>query len=298
MERSLKNAPATISQTFYEDGNPTDPGTVTVTVTRADGTPVVNAAPTTGSGAAARSFVLSAANASLLDSLTFAWASPTKGTLYSLVEIVGDFQFALTEIGSDPEVLELPSASRTPAKLAEARTIAEQAFEEAASRRLTYGIAYVPRYHYGKLSGAGGPVLSLPRRPVRAIRSVAQALTPGAAATVLGTSGLAVTDDGIYRPSYWTAGPKNYTIGYEYGLDRPSERVKRAVLTLAKNWLIEGPITDRATSIPAGDAGGVITLATPGLRDSEFGIPEVDAALPPQASAIYSVPLAPAHNVW
>jgi hypothetical protein len=89
-------------------------------------------------------------------------------------------------------------------------------------------------------------------------------------------------------------------VGYEYGADEPPERVKRAVLLLAKNWLVNGPIDDRATAIPAGEAGGVITLATPGIRGANFGIPEVDAVVEQYRikQGIYSVPLTRAENTY
>jgi hypothetical protein len=70
--RILINAPATLSVTFYDGGETAvDPGTVTVTVVRADGTTVVSAAATSGTGTSARTYTLAAQTR--LDHLTATW---------------------------------------------------------------------------------------------------------------------------------------------------------------------------------------------------------------------------------
>jgi hypothetical protein len=48
MEQVLINTPTTLRESWYVDGVIVDPGTVTVTITRADGTVLVSAAATTG----------------------------------------------------------------------------------------------------------------------------------------------------------------------------------------------------------------------------------------------------------
>jgi hypothetical protein len=51
VERILQLTPGTLSQQWYEDGAAVDPGTVTVGITRADGTTLVAAGTgTTGRG--------------------------------------------------------------------------------------------------------------------------------------------------------------------------------------------------------------------------------------------------------
>jgi hypothetical protein len=54
MERVLRLTPATISNSWYEDGVIADPGVVTVDIARADGTALVTDGATSGTGAAAR----------------------------------------------------------------------------------------------------------------------------------------------------------------------------------------------------------------------------------------------------
>jgi hypothetical protein len=98
MERILQSAPFTASETFYEDGVIVDPGTVTVGVTRADGTVLIAAGTATaGSGAAARTYALTIANTALLDTLTVTWTSATKGVRTSTIEVVGGFLFTLSQ---------------------------------------------------------------------------------------------------------------------------------------------------------------------------------------------------------
>jgi hypothetical protein len=269
MNRILQNTAPTISESWYEDGNLVDPGVVTIGIARDDGTVVVAAGTATdGTGAAARSYDLALANTAALGGLTATWVSPTKGTLTTRIEVVGGFYFTISEALAIPDL-----ADKTPSEIAAVRTLAEQAFEDAA------GVAFVPRYERVDVTPTRDALIGLPKSPVRAIHDVTEVTSLGGSAVTVPLSAVGYTTDGIYRPGGWTVVPHGVTVGYEYGRDFPPERVKRAVLLLAKNWLIDGPIDDRATGISAGEAGGVITLATPGIRGVSFGIPEVEAAL-------------------
>lgn len=157
----------------------------------------------------------------------------------------------------------------TDARLDEMRQLVEQAIEEAAE------VAFVPREYTETLSGRGTQRVFT--RWAR-LRSVTAAALDGVAVDV---TPLRVTRRVIYRPppDRWPAGVANVTVTYLHGWDAPPLRVKRAALILAKNWLLKGPIDDRATQIRDGDTGGLITLATPGVRGANFGIPEVDAVV-------------------
>jgi len=91
-------------------------------------------------------------------------------------------------------------------------------------------------------------------------------------------SSIVALREGIgYLQTGWTGGYGNVTVAYEHGWTSPPLRIKRAALLLAKQWVLNSPIDDRATSVSNDD--GTFVLATPGLRGSVFGIPEVDAAL-------------------
>jgi hypothetical protein len=98
LERIQQRTPGTLSQQWYEDGTVVDPGTVTIGITRADGTSLVAAGTATaGSGTAARTFNLTTTHTALLDSLTVTWTSTLKGTLVSYLEVVGGFLFNLAD---------------------------------------------------------------------------------------------------------------------------------------------------------------------------------------------------------
>jgi hypothetical protein len=57
----------------------------------------------------------------------------------------------------------------------------------------------------------------------------------------------------VYYSAGWTVGRRNVIVGYEHGLDRPPERIKRGGLLLLKRWLVEGPVDDRTTSMSNDD---------------------------------------------
>src|SRR5690349_811749 len=99
LERILQGTPGTLSQQWTEDGAPADPGTVTISVTRADGTVLVAVGTgTSGSGTNPRTFQLTTTHTALLDTLTVTWTSTTKGTLTSYLEVVGGFHFGLGDL--------------------------------------------------------------------------------------------------------------------------------------------------------------------------------------------------------
>lgn len=271
LERILQNTAGTISQQWYEDGVAVDPGTVTVTITRADGTPVVTAAATTGTGTGARSYAVSTAQTAQLDRLTLTWASTSKGTLTGYLEVVGGFLFSL----ADMRALEpLNNTTKYPtATLIATRTLAEQAFEDVA------GVAFVPRYTRETVQGGYSHTdLLLSWQRVTAVRSVS---IDGVA---MDLSNVQVRPDGrlnLYLG--WTAYTvfpfiNAVTVGYEHGYPVTPARVARAVLLLARSWLMSGPIDDRASTFTSVD-GGTYSLVTPGRGGSVFGIPEVDATV-------------------
>jgi hypothetical protein len=75
------------------------------------------------------------------------------------------------------------------------------------------------------------------------------------------------------------SGLGNITVGYEYGLDRPPQRIKMDALRLCRQWLVNGPVDDRALGVAAPDGAFSFGLATPGRNGSIFGLPDLDAAI-------------------
>lgn len=255
MERVLINTPATLSKTFEEDGAPVDPGTVTVTVTRADGTQVATGTAG-GSGPAARTFTLAVASTGLLDTLTVAWASVPKGTLTSTVEIVGGFLFTLSEAQALVPGAAIDDLKRT-------RLWAEDELERACRT------AFVPRYTRETRIARHGR-LRLPRANVRTIRTVT---VDGRALTTPEIAQLLVIGQELH--GYWWPRRAAVTIGYEHGYDTPPEGIHQAALELVEDQLTDASgIDPRAESIITED--GTIRLASAG---ETFGIPSIDRAV-------------------
>jgi hypothetical protein len=265
MERIVRGRSATLTKTFTF--SPT--GTPTVTLTRvSDGTAV-----TTGSvtGAAATwSYTIPSTSNTLLDTYVETWTATTAGvaqTFTDYIEVAGDVLFTLAEasairLGTSTDTL---GARYTTTQITDMRTSVEQAIEDE------YGCALVPRYARETVNGSTDVNLRLRWPEIRAVRS----------ATIGGVSTLASVEVdslfGVYNSAGWTVGRKNVIVGYEHGLDRPPERIKRGGLLLLKRWLVEGPVDDRTTSMSNDD--GTFSLATPGRGGSIFGLPELDAAI-------------------
>jgi hypothetical protein len=267
LERVQQNTPLTLSQQWSEDGAAVDPGTVTLGIDRADGTVLVAAGTaTSGSGTSPRTFNLTTTHTALLDTLEVTWTSTLKGSLLSYVEVAGGFLFSIAQARA---VSPLNNTTAYPtATIVQMRTTVEQALEDAC------GVAFVPRYRLETLSGPGGTSLLLAPRTT-AIRSATVSDTVLAAGDL---TDLTYSPTGFVDGYAWTYGSSNITVGYEHGWPSPPERIRRAALTLAKAWLVEGPVDDRASTFSSVD-GGTYGLVVEGRAGSQFGLPTVDAAV-------------------
>jgi hypothetical protein len=138
-----------------------------------------------------------------------------------------------------------------------------------------YTGAMVPRYAYETKNYPRWPDPLVLKHDVRAIRSVA---IDGVALSVDQLNNLDIRAGLLHglpgRPR-WNS---TVTIGYEYGRDRPTERIRRAALLLTKIWLVSGPVDDRTSTFTSTE-GGTYSLVTAGRGGSLVGIPEVDAAI-------------------
>lgn len=266
MVRILQNTPGTISQPWYEDGVVVDPGTVTVTITRADGTVLYTDAATAGTGTSPRTYALTAADTALLDTLTATWESATKGTLTMRVEVAGGFLFTIAEF----RALGTAYANTTnypTAAVTSMRTTVEQALEDACA------VAFVPRYELESFSGGGATTTILRWPRVTAVRSV----TIDDAAVTPVSSVVGLREGIAYYSSGWTAGYGNVQIGYEHGWASPPMRIKRAALLLAKRWITPSAVDDRAINMT--NETGTYAIMQAGVRGHMFDLPEVVAAV-------------------
>lgn len=103
-----------------------------------------------------------------------------------------------------------------------------------------------------------------------------------ASATVAGldvTSTVLVYSDGrVYRPNGWACGRQNVTVTGTAGWPVCPPRVARACLLLAKRFLVDSPVNDRATTLINED-GTTQYLVTAGVRSALFDIPEANAVV-------------------
>ena len=274
--------PATVSATFYNTaGTVVDPGTVTVNVTRLDGTAVVTGAATTsGTGAAARTYTLTSSHTATLDTLTVTFVSSSLSQSVSeSVETVGAHLFTEAEARAFDGGA-MTEAKVTDAALEEARARITDQFESIC------GVSFVPRYRIDTFNGLGGAYLMLPRHKVTSIRSVEYRTSGAATWTAYDSDDLAdlyVEPWGeLLRESRGTflSGRRNIRIGYEHGFTQPPYDIKRAALLAARYELVASNINDRAISITTEQ--GSEQLWTPGISGRGTAIhplPEVDRVL-------------------
>lgn len=267
MDRVQQGTSVTIAHTFTVDGVAADPtpDSATIEILRGDGTELVPAGTNaTNAGPGKFTYTLTPTQTAQLDLLTVKWTA-TFGqlqTMTSRVEIVGGFLFTVAEARA---LKPLGNAEMYPlAALLTARTLAEQTLEEVCN------VAFVPRYRRERAIPVRHGHVRVKGRDIRAIRDLTVddvALTVDELAAI--TVPREFTIAGVSKTG------SRYVIGYEHGHDFPPEQARRIALRLAKRYLVETPIDERASSMTTDD--GTISLVTPGLRGMLFDIPEANA---------------------
>lgn len=159
----------------------------------------------------------------------------------------------------------LNDATKFPAAVIDKmRITVEQSIEDACQ------VAFVPRETTEIVSGDGRAKIMLQWPKVTAVNAIS--IDQYALSSASGIVGLPTGV--IHRYGGWPAGFANISVRYIHGYPKPPLRVKRAAMLLTKYWLVNGPVDERAMSMSSED--GTFALATPGMRGSEFGLPEVD----------------------
>jgi hypothetical protein len=277
-QQVLRGAPTALSFQYLDtEGEPADPGTVTVGVNRADGTVLVAAgAGTSGTGTAPRTFALTAVQTATLDQLVATWTRTADSTTYqTLIEAVGGFYFDLaTARASDPALVD--DVKYPDSLLQAARGAVEDEFEGICHR------AFVPRYTRQAVHGTGCHDLKLPTYDLRRIRAVTQLANDGTptAWTAGEVDAIRLDPAGlIFSPlRTFPAGFRNVVVGWEHGTDRPPAEVRNRALTRLR-YIVTQPrtaIPDRAETFQI-EGGTIYRLDTAGWDST--GIPEIDAVL-------------------
>lgn len=262
----LLNAPATLSVSFDDGGEAlVDPGTVTVTITQANGTAIVTGAATTGTGAAARTYALAARTS--LDRLTAVWTGSASGRVATTHhDVVGGYVVPLSSVRTQKNLADI--AKFTAAELGEARSWFEDLAEEFCD------LSFIPRFRVEGINGDGSSVLRVKRRNARRLSFVK---IDGVTTTITGwdlsPNGTVLADASL------PVGVNNIEVGYEHGLDAPPADVARAALVAIRWRLLTDEaqqLPDRATSMT--NEFGNVLISQPGGKRAT-GIPEVDSIL-------------------
>lgn len=280
--RILVGVAATLSwQPAASDGEAAAPdGTVTVGVTRADGSSLIAAGTATiGSGSALRQVAVTAAQTATLDVLIATWTDSGGGTATTLHEIVGGFYFSLAEARQVQSTL--GDISKYPAAvLRDVRAAVEDEFEEIA------GCAFVPRYRRVRVRGSDTNTLTLPDPLVRTVRSVRAYSTASSyttwtadqlAAIMTDDSGVLDTGTGGVFPCVGAG----LVIEYEHGHDRPPSDLRRHALTRLRE-IANDPVAavpSRAERFTSPEGTVVYSLLPGGPGGRRTGNPDIDAAL-------------------
>lgn len=278
-QQVLRGAAATLSwQHLDADGEPTDPGTTTVGVTRADGTVLVAPGTATVVDGTARTAALTPAQTASLDLLAVTWT--VSGVTYpTVVEIVGGYYFTIAQARASDSALANDTKFPTAELLGHRRDV-EDEFEEICK------VAFVPRYRRQRVDGRGDGSLLLPVGWPRRIVAVSDVADDGttAAWSVGDVAGIRVDPSGSgsgvitspVRPFPW--GSLNVLIAWEHGYDRPPPEVRTAALTRLRHRATRprSAIPDRAETFQI-DGGTVYRLDSAGRTHT--GIADVDAVL-------------------
>lgn len=147
------------------------------------------------------------------------------------------------------------------------------AVEEALERAC--GVAFYPRTVLNERVDGNGTTQILLSWPL--VSSVTAASVSGTPLTAAELAALVVYQDGrVYHPGSWVSGRGNVLVSYTHGYATVPGRVKRAALLLTRRFLIDSPVSDRATSM-TGQDGTTQFLVTAGVRNAIFDVPEANA---------------------
>ncbi len=275
--RILRGTAATLTfQGRDSDGEPADPGTVTVGVTNSAGDTVIAAGTATTTPAAdgtQRTVALTAAQTATLDVLYATWTVSGTAIATTRHDIVGGFYMAIDDLrAAEPSTATAPDLIQ----FRQARTYVETFIEQAC------GKAFVPRFDVALIPGNRTCHLTLPRWYVRRVRWLRlwASNTESTDFTDTACAAIRASADGVLHLDQTTDGYQ-VEVGFEHGTDAPPADVAREAIRFARNQ-VHRPATralpEAATSLRL-DNGSFVTLATPGVGNWHTGITSVDDML-------------------
>jgi len=291
VQRVLRNTQATLEVTFYSAGVATDAdGSVTVDITRADGTAFATGASTTKPGGTTGIYRYTLAPQANLEYFTLVWNGTFGGVAQKITthaEIVGAFYVPVNDIRAMKglaNTTDFPTAA-----LEEAR----QWFEDLAEQYC--GRAFVPRYGRTVTNGTGTTEILLNHRLPRTLLSVK---VNGVAVSSFSSWGLypegivtRSTGVGYATSGIFTSGYNNVALTYEHGEDEPDLELREAALRAIQYRLLGNQLSLPAEAMSAAvDVRGPLTIGTPFQQAAGVGrptgIPEVDHVLTSRGMAL------------
>jgi hypothetical protein len=280
MDRVLRNTSATVTITFYNGTTAAEAdGAVTVTAKKADGSTLFTTSATNEVAVGVYSVVIPPQ--SVLNVLTLSWAGTFTGTpvtLESTVEIVGGFYFSIAELrafdAAFANLTKYPTES-----LVNTRAFVEAEFEDICGR------AFVPRFYRetgivadndsGYLWTEKPEIITITKLVVDSVDQTGWVTANYFKKDKYSPRVLHVSD-----AAWATMSAIDVTAEYEYGMTQVPLPIKQKALKRAKSVLLgqNSTIDERALTMSLPDIG-TVNLATPGLRGSETGIPDIDVVL-------------------
>jgi hypothetical protein len=274
----LRGTPATLSATFAQSGAVVDPGDVTVTVYRDDGTTLVPPTLAAGGGAQPRTLQLVTAETQRLDKLRAVWVSPTYGALPTSGydhEIVGGFYASIAEIRDQPQIR--VTADYPVEKLERARRWWADLVDNHCRQ------SFIPRYRAEtRRLYRDDPHWRVGRPHVRDVYAAVLINPPDADVTLDVTQWTPYPTGRVTLPvgyphSLWRG---QLRVFYEHGLDQPDAELFEAGLTAMRHWLIDDRTgRGRRDMYILNELGQTIQRQTMAGEKRPTGIPEVDTVL-------------------
>lgn len=266
---------ANLSHQFFDaDGDPAAPsGTVTVAVTRSDGT-AVTVGSVSGTSTNPRTVSIGVAELATIDRLTAVWSDDGTAVATDVIDVVGGTVGSVTAIVAAESSLEGENSDL----IKSARKSAEDRFLSTQNR------SPFERFHVQRFDGDGTCRLWGAHFPDLVSVRWAKVYTSATAYTALTADELAaiMVDDQYARferldGKAWPCGRSNIEIGYTFGLRYLPEDLRQAFFRAirAEYNQSNSAVPDRATSWGSAD-GITFGIATPGRNGAIYGIPELD----------------------
>lgn len=287
MDKVLRNTSSTISVTFYNGSTAVEAdGVVTVVAKKADGSTLFSIPATNDPAVGVYSVVIPPqANLNILTLLWTGNFSSVPITIESTVEIVGGFYFSIAELrATDKQITDNLTRFPTSA-LIEARDQVEAEFEDICHR------AFVPRFNLESgvemdpeedmLWLEKPEIINFTSFKVNDIDYMSWVNAGFFTRDKYSLRGVHVYYDALnlfaYDLSYY---PRGLIVEYEYGMTSVPIPIKQKALKRAKMILMGqgSTIDERALTMTLPDIG-TINLATPGMRGSQTGVPDIDVVL-------------------